>query len=141
MFISLLCCSLILLIDQLIKYFYFRLNLSVVKNYGFGFGLLNDQKYLRISYLLNLLIILFFIIGWFRFKKNRLPILIIITGGVSNLIDRLGLGYVIDYWDLKFWFTRTVFIKWPVFNFADLMISFGIIWLIYEAFAENYLRR
>lgn len=42
----------------------------------------------------------------------------IIIGAVSNLLDRLKYGYVIDYFDLK-WFT--------VFNLADTLISVSTI--------------
>jgi signal peptidase II len=55
-------------------------------------------------------------------KVNYL--LFIIFGAISNLLDRLRYGYVIDYFDLKYF---------TVFNLADVMIVGGVIglgWLI-----------
>ena len=43
---------------------------------------------------------------------------LIIAGGAGNLIDRLTKGYVIDY-------IMTLFVDFPVFNFADCLITCG----------------
>ena len=54
---------------------------------------------------------------------------LIIAGGAGNQLDRLTRGYVIDY-------IRTLFIDFPIFNFADCLITCAcfavIIYLIYE---------
>ena len=54
-----------------------------------------------------------------RFQTSSL--ILIISGGLSNFIDRLHYGCVIDFIDLKFW---------PVFNLADVYITIGAIALI-----------
>lgn len=46
---------------------------------------------------------------------------LILSGGSSNLIDRVFYGCVIDFIDLKFW---------PVFNLADIYITIGAIVLM-----------
>ena len=46
---------------------------------------------------------------------------LIIVGAISNLIDRLRYGYVVDYIDVKFF---------SVFNIADSMITIGIILIV-----------
>jgi len=51
--------------------------------------------------------------------------LFVIIGAISNLYDRLQFGYVIDFINFKYW---------PVFNIADVMISAGIIGLIWTLF-------
>jgi len=48
-------------------------------------------------------------------------LLLIFSGGISNTIDRLRFGCVIDFIDLKFW---------PIFNLADVFIVAGVIMLI-----------
>ena len=57
----------------------------------------------------------------------------IIAGGAGNLIDRLAHGYVVDY-------IATLFVDFPVFNFADCLITCGcfalIIYLIYSIVGE-----
>ena len=58
---------------------------------------------------------------------------LIIAGGAGNLIDRLTRGYVIDY-------IMTLFVEFPVFNFADCLITCGcfalVIYLIYSIAAD-----
>lgn len=58
---------------------------------------------------------------------------LIIAGGAGNLLDRLTRGYVIDY-------IMTLFVDFPVFNFADILITCGcfalIIYLIYSIYAD-----
>jgi lipoprotein signal peptidase len=48
-------------------------------------------------------------------------LILIFSGGISNIIDRLQFGCVIDFIDLKFW---------PIFNLADIYITIGVIILI-----------
>ena len=61
--------------------------------------------------------------------KNRYFILstsymiLILAGAISNIIDRLYYGCVIDFIDLRFW---------PVFNLADIFIVSGVVFLLVE---------
>lgn len=43
----------------------------------------------------------------------------IISGGISNLIDRIFKGYVVDYIDISQLF------NYPIFNIADISIVIG----------------
>ena len=71
-----------------------------------------------------------FLIGFFLFYALRynlsftlqLFIGLLIGGGIGNLIDRIRLGYVIDFLDLRFW---------PVFNIADSAITVSMIFLFF----------
>lgn len=45
----------------------------------------------------------------------------ILFGAISNLLDRLQIGYVVDYIDLKYF---------TVFNVADIMIVGGVVLLL-----------
>ena len=54
----------------------------------------------------------------------KIGLLLILSGGISNLIDRLFRGYVIDYLDL------TEVLNFPVFNIADSLIVIGAIIMI-----------
>jgi len=49
--------------------------------------------------------------------------LFVIAGALSNLFDRLSYGYVIDYWELRYF---------TVFNLADVVITIGAILLIWR---------
>lgn len=76
---------------------------------------------------------------WLVLPKDR-PLIydicvpLIIAGGAGNLLDRLLRGYVIDY-------IRTLFMDFPIFNFADILITCGaftlVIYLIYEIVTES----
>ncbi|MCH9716333.1 MAG: signal peptidase II [Gammaproteobacteria bacterium] len=55
---------------------------------------------------------------------QMLALALILGGAVGNLIDRIRLGYVIDFLDV---FYKTH--HWPVFNLADSAICIGGVWL------------
>ena len=52
-------------------------------------------------------------------------LLIIISGALSNIFDRMLNGYVIDFIYLHY---KSFF--WPAFNFADIYITIGIIMIV-----------
>ena len=52
---------------------------------------------------------------------------IIVGGGLSNIVDRLTVGCVRDFIDLKFW---------PSFNLADSAVVFGVSMLIYSVLTK-----
>ena len=101
------------------------LNLTYVENTGGAFGIgANDT----IGFVLINLLILGII---FRFmfsqieridQKTMLALNLMLAGGISNLIDRIVRGFVVDYIDIS-----PIF-KFPVFNLADICIFFG--WVI-----------
>ena len=68
------------------------------------------------------IIIITIIIKFILAKKNDLNITtlvsltLILAGGISNLIDRIFRGFVIDYIDIN------PIIKFPIFNIADICV-------------------
>ncbi len=58
-----------------------------------------------------------------RFLPVRLCILCIAAGAVGNMIDRVRLGYVVDF----FYF---ILINFPIFNVADIYVTVSIAFLI-----------
>lgn len=68
---------------------------------------------------------------------------LILSGALGNVIDRVGLGYVIDF--LRFnipgrefaLFGRFPVLPWPVFNAADALVLAGVVML----FGQELLRR
>ena len=63
---------------------------------------------------------------------GRLGLGLVVGGAVGNLIDRVKLGYVIDFIDIclgRF--------HWPVFNIADIGITVGIFLLASDMIFEN----
>jgi signal peptidase II len=105
--------------------------LNFVTNYYIAFSLPITGKILLVVDSLLIIGLLYFALE--SFKKNKssetMAFLFIAFGAISNLLDRMFLGYVVDYFDLKFF---------TVFNIADLAILFGIIyWLILDRQAKK----
>lgn len=87
----------------------------------FGGILVNILSGLLITFLLITLIHL--IIKKRLSTIEKLLIILVIMGAISNLIDRLVYGFVIDYLDLKYF---------TIFNLADMMISGPIAFVIFN---------
>lgn len=70
----------------------------------------------------------------FLYKKahNRYAfwLTLILAGAVANVLDRIFLGCVIDFIDLKFW---------PVFNLADIYITIGVSVIMVNMLRSNKL--
>lgn len=99
------------------------LHLTYVRNFGAAFGILQGQRWLFI-------VLSVFVVGWIIVTYRKQPPeqtiaywggLLVAAGAVGNLIDRIRLGYVIDFIDLR---------VWPVFNIADSAITVGVCLLI-----------
>ena len=120
----------IILLDQLTKVLMLNRQITIIpnlleftytENTGGAFGIASGKLFLIILVSILILGIIF------KFIKERetqidknvlLSLYLILSGGISNLIDRVFRGYVIDYIDFKIW---------PVFNFADICIVVGCI--------------
>ena len=142
LFIILIIVLLIILTDQLFKVLIINnlyesgiilvkgiLKLTYVENTGGAFGIGKDDS--LILTLINIIIIgtLISLAYLTRKKINKIKLgamLLIIAGGISNLVDRIFRGYVIDYIDINPLF------KYPVFNFADICIVLGVIIIIID---------
>ena len=103
------------------------LKLSYVENTGGAYGLGADSILVLIG--IDLFIVIFLIKYLTKnFKtlneKVTLSLLLILSGGISNLTDRLLRGYVVDYLDIN------ELINFPVFNIADICIVVGAIIMI-----------
>ncbi|GAF74610.1 unnamed protein product, partial [marine sediment metagenome] len=98
--------------------FYF----SLVKNTGAAFGILKNQTLLLIWFSVIVIgVILFYMDKIPKDKIVQIFTALILGGTISNLIDRLRLGYVIDFINFKIW---------PAFNIADAAVTIGAIGLI-----------
>ena len=93
-------------------------------------------------YLLTNLIIIAvafkFITGQNQFvdRKTKIFLSLVIAGGISNSIDKIFRGYVVEFLDF------TDFIKLPIFNLADLYILIGWISMvaIFAVFTANEMK-
>jgi signal peptidase II len=73
------------------------------------------------------------LLGYFLKNNFSYPLLLIIAGALSNMIDRLHFNCVIDFISLStipLINKIIVLTNFPIFNLADIFISIGIIWLL-----------
>ncbi len=126
----------IILLDQITKVILIGKNTTVIpnvlnftytENTGVAFGIGANNLILII--IVNI-VVLGIIIKFIKERKEQvnfsilISLILILSGGIGNLIDRIVRGYVIDFIDIN------VF-NFPNFNIADISISIGIISLIF----------
>lgn len=133
----------IVVLDQIFKYLainnlksveniaviYNLLYFTYLENRGAAFGIFSNQRWLFIITTVLAIILLVYLVFVKKFQSKifNISVALIIGGGVGNLIDRIFLGYVVDYIQISFFP--------PVCNFADYCITAGtiilIIWLFF----------
>ena len=99
---------------------------QLVHNYGAAYGILQNQRLFLIivSVVVIMASILFYKhIATTIYSKYGLVFLMI--GTLGNFIDRLRLGYVIDFINIRIF---------PVFNIADVCIDIGLVLFAIELF-------
>ena len=118
----------LIIADQLCKILILKLYpVWVQKNPGIVFGIFSSQFGLIIWLVLIGLILFIILVSRSQKRSSNLfwwAITLVLAGGISNFIDRLWHGYVIDF--LSFWLL-------PVFNLADMMIVVGCGLLVYQS--------
>lgn len=133
-------------LDQLVKYYVVQhislnqikplinhvISLTYLRNYGAAFSILQNQQWL-------FTIITLVVIGsaiYYLIKHSReswwliTALILIISGGLGNFIDRVHLGYVVDMFHLDF-------IDFAVFNVADSYLTVGVIILMIYILREE----
>jgi signal peptidase II len=98
-------------------------HLTYVENRGAAFGMFQNNQIVFI-----IVAVVASIVGLYYIYKKKLNLLgnisivLIISGAIGNLIDRVRLGFVVDYFDFRF--------IWDyVFNVADIFVVVGTILL------------
>ena len=111
------------------------LNLTLAHNEGAAFSLLAGAGgWQRWFFTAVALIVSGVLLVWLKRLPNSarlLPVAItmVLAGALGNMIDRIRLGYVVDFIDVHYggW-------HWPAFNLADSVIVLGVILLLLEGF-------
>ena len=108
--------------------------LARAHNYGAAFSFLGDASgWQRWLFILLALVVCGFLLVWLmRLARHEirtaLGISLILGGAIGNLVDRVRLGYVVDFIDVYYrsW-------HFPTFNLADSAITLGAGLLILDA--------
>ncbi|MEM7289413.1 MAG: signal peptidase II [Pseudomonadota bacterium] len=103
-------------------------------NYGVAFSMLSGLGRWPLVFL-TLAIIAFVLWLWRSLEPSRIlsafGFALVIAGALGNLIDRIGLGYVID---MIFFHIDALNFQFAVFNLADTFITLGAIAIILDEF-------
>lgn len=122
--------ALLVIVDQLTKYFMYDksynvignfLRLSYTTNTGAAFGIFKGYSFLLIIIAMVAIAVLILLYMKENSRIFETSYILIIAGAAGNLIDRLFLGYVRDF--IAVW-------VWPSFNLADIFITLGALALI-----------
>jgi signal peptidase II len=110
--------------------------LHCVFNRGISWSMLTSTQpilYGALTGAIGLFLLFFMLFAWLRYKDNHCIIgeLLVISGGISNLIDRCLYEGVIDF----------ILISWddwsfPIFNIADCAIVLGVFVICYNLLFE-----
>ena len=138
--------------DQLLKYWVVRhleigqsaaflpglVRLTRLHNTGAAWGSFSGSTALLTAVTAVLLVA----VAWLVLKKViRHPLglcaaMLVLGGGIGNMIDRIFRGYVVDMFDLEF-------MDYPIFNLADIFVVMGVILgaVYYLWFYDKYDKR
>jgi len=110
------------------------LSITKIYNTGAAFGIFeNKTLYLAIFSVFVIISISVYLVKTYKSQNflNTVAWGLVLGGTIGNFIDRLSLGYVLD-------FIRLDFVDFPIFNIADISINCGAALLIaYILFASN----
>ncbi len=109
-------------------------SLVYARNTGAAFSLLANQPGWQRGFFMAIALIASVVILWLLQKNNgrliyKLGLGCILGGALGNLLDRVTLGYVVDF----IWLHAGHF-SWPAFNIADSAIDLGAGLLLLDAF-------
>lgn len=105
--------------------------LHYLENRGAAFGLLQGQKLWFVAITVVMLALMLLVYRRIPMEKKyrwiRFILALLTAGAIGNLIDRLRLNYVIDF----FYFEL---INFPIFNMADIYVTVGMALLVFLMF-------
>ena len=111
------------------------LNFELIWNDGIAFGMLsfNDQVYYNIiTSIIILITLVVFLVMINSSGIQKYGFMLIFSGSLGNLFDRLYYSSVPDFIDIHF-----NNFHWFIFNVADIFITLGVFMLIYSEFFKK----
>ena len=144
--INLVCVAALVGMDQLIKlwavhtlapvgampFIHHVVELRFVLNQGMAFSLLSGkQLFLIVATSAALILVAYELFFRSRGKLlQQIAFILVLGGGIGNLIDRVLNGEVVDYINL-------LFMNFAVFNFADICVCVGVALWVLVIFLEE----
>lgn len=148
--LGLIAAAVVLILDQAIKYWVTQVlqlptrggfgieitpffNLTFTQNFGVSMGFFHaDSALMRWALVVMTMAIATFVAVWMWRERRREDIValgLVLGGALGNILDRVRLGYVVDYADLHIGSWR----PFLIFNLADAAITVGVLILLARA--------
>lgn len=103
------------------------------RNTGAAFSMLSNNRwvFMVMSAVSMIIITVLLVKEYKRHKLMTVSLAMVLGGGIGNMIDRIRLGYVVDFF-------KTDFVRFAIFNVADCFVTVGAILLaVYVIFYES----
>ena len=96
------------------------IHFTYATNDGCAFGMLDNAPWIfnTVSIVTVVFVSLYLYLGHSQNRLYSISLSMIAAGGIGNLIDRLSLGYVVDFIDVTI-------INFAIFNVADCLVCIG----------------
>ncbi len=118
-----------------------RFELTYVENPAVSFGLLRQipaNVRLPLIFTLTISTVLFLLALLWKWRKSRtkelIPLGLILSGAMGNILDRINNGYVIDFIHFHYEYQYS----FPVFNIADVLVFCGVSLFLYQNGLKKY---
>lgn len=105
--------------------------LYYVRNSGAGLGLFSNARWIFLTFTTIVIIAAVFliVINYFDHPMALTSLIFILGGGIGNMIDRILMGEVVDFFQFQIKYFDFIF------NIADAFITFGtVLFVIYYLF-------
>ena len=111
-------------------------SINHVINKGAAWGILSSfQQYLLYFRIFIIGAMLYYIIFSNKSSSKTMPLVLIISGAIGNVVDYFIYGHVVDMFHFYFRFWNYTF---PVFNVADSSIFCGVFWLFVQSLIPKF---
>lgn len=108
------------------------LNFTYVENRGMAFGLLSEHRWVfMVLSVVGIGLVAFYLFRYGKTTLGRVALALVVGGGIGNMIDRVVLGFVVDFID----FCLFDFWVW-VFNIADAAVCVGAALFVLDMILE-----
>lgn len=115
----------------------YLMSLKYTQNRGAAFSILENHRwvYMVFSIIAMALIVYLLVVEYRRHILLNISLAMVLGGGIGNMIDRIRLEYVIDFFQFEF-------VNFAIFNVADVFITCGTVLLaVYILFIEPKIEK
>lgn len=116
------------------------LSIGYIRNYGAAFGIFQNGGFILLVVGIVAVFIMFYILFNKSIKKRKIDyvvIVLLISGALGNVIDRIIFGYVIDFIQVPF----LPVVGKTVFNTADIWLNMGIVLYLFDTIRDVFSKR